>query len=729
MLKEALTPRKEKSETHARGHDVCHGNEMTLMERREAKLSWMQPYYRPHSALITAPPLRYQPMRMSAKMADIRAEETLAYGKFRSRTGGVAGKLFDNARPLQTHFDDRIQAMLQRQKDDEDIATGRNRRKRRWWHRYQDIEAKDPLKTLRFNNLHPSPISELMNTKDVVILQLTGCRLGNEAMTWVSAFMQQSFSLRRLCLQGNDITAEGCQSLHEGIRTCRTLIDIDIGLNPIEDEGCAHIVNALLENIRHSKVYRLNMSTCKLTANGGFHLARLIREFPPIEAIIVCRNTLGANAALASDVDNFENPTSDAAKLLTVARSGAALMLDELPNARGKLKLLDLTANCLTDNEVAAHCSFLESQLRQKRLQELQKRQRVTRLMELRQQIKEKRETAVWDDEKLAVARLEQRALQERQRLAQYKELEQRSKSKKVKEDEAFAAEVERHTGGLELEIEPRPLRLNVSGNHSIREGTMTRLQHHYDLSSFNTALPEFLHRPRRYDSLVAPRRDMGEEFTTREGWETDLDEHNIFTWDVEHDPYDPERDQRRRQAIADYRERERVKAAKAKPVEFNKFKLNVAGDVKSGKLKSTGISVSAGVHARVKDTFSDEDEDELGYAQAARDRERQAEYTGGDVTTTVAKTIVKRADDPIVVIDDGDDYDPTDIPENAIKVFRKRDAKTGNVTVTVEDGGRLTEKERDNLITQAAAMDDNDQNGSGSDVEEGVFRDVVYER
>eukprot|EP00656_Telonema_subtile_P054215 TRINITY_DN8042_c0_g1_i1.p1 TRINITY_DN8042_c0_g1~~TRINITY_DN8042_c0_g1_i1.p1 ORF type:complete len:254 (-),score=27.51 TRINITY_DN8042_c0_g1_i1:8-769(-) len=194
MLKEALVPQKERSETHAKDYDRCHGNEMTLMERREAKLTWMHPHYRPHSSLVSAGPLRYEPIRMSAKMADVRSEETLAYGKYRPRTGGVAGKLYDNARTLNTHFEDRIQTMLQRQKDDEDALTGKSRRKRRWWHRYQDIESNDPLKSLRFNNLKINPISELMNTKDVVNLQLTGCRLGDEAMTWVSAFLQQSYS-------------------------------------------------------------------------------------------------------------------------------------------------------------------------------------------------------------------------------------------------------------------------------------------------------------------------------------------------------------------------------------------------------------------------------------------------------------------------------------------------------------------------------------------------------
>eukprot|EP00656_Telonema_subtile_P009803 TRINITY_DN14631_c0_g1_i1.p1 TRINITY_DN14631_c0_g1~~TRINITY_DN14631_c0_g1_i1.p1 ORF type:complete len:471 (-),score=77.61 TRINITY_DN14631_c0_g1_i1:118-1530(-) len=463
------------------------------------------------------------------------------------------------------------------------------------------------------------------------------------------------------------------------------------------------------------------MSTCKLTTNGGFHLARLVREFPAIESIIVSRNTLGVNAAFSAD---FDRP--DGSSHSNVARSGAAMLLDELPNAKGKLKILDLTANSITDTEIAAHCSYLESHLRQRRLQELEKRQRVERLMELRKEIKEKRETAVWDDEKLALKRLEQRALQERQRLTQYKELEQRAKPKRLKEDEAWAADVERHTGGLELEIEPRPVRLIVSGNHSIREGTMTRLSHHYDLSSFNTALPEFLYRPRRYDNLIAPRRDMGEEFETREDWETAHDEHNIFTWENEETPHDPVDDQRRRQEIYDYRERERIKAAKAKPVEFNKFKLNVTGDGK-GTLKNAGFGVAAGVNARVKDTYSDEDEDEGGYAAAARLRAQQAEYNGGSTETVVHRKIVKQADDPVVIINDGDDYDPTDIPENAIKVFRKRD-EDGKLFIVVDDGGKLSDKEKATLERQALEMSDDD--GEDEDgAEERVFRDVVHER
>lgn len=588
---------------------IVHGNELLLFQKREAPLVFMEPYFCPNTMHLTQLRLDNVPIRMTKEMLDVRSEDMQSY----------AQRKMKDIRRMKHEFTERIKEVIERQKREELERSTKPKDRMRWWHRKTAPELRDPLKLVRFNNLTVIP-ENLLNTKDIVILNLTGCKLGDEAMSWVGAFIQQSYTIKRVNLQGNFLTHEGCQELYTGLRNTKTLMDLDLSLNNIGDDGVSVICNALVENTRSSKVYKLNVSTCNLSSSAGYNLARLIRESKTLTCLLAWRNRLGVGKG--------------------AKQSGAAMILEELRNSR--MRLVDLTANNITDRDASDHAQMYEIEARKLRLMEIEKRQSIERLEQLRNEIKEKRRSAVWDDEKVAIGRLEKEAEQLKAKIRITKDLEQRKRTYDQKKELEYRERVKLFTG-VEL-IDPKVrIRLILTGNHSIMPQTMKRLAAFYDMAK-EPDYVAFVERKRRYDNILQSRRKVGDEYTLRDP--EAYDEHNCLPWDR----FDPDEDYRRRQALLQWREEERIKEEQMRPVKFEKFKLNApeppAGLGKNAKVVA-GIGVASGVNARVRMTRAEEKPRELPKPKV---RTETNVATGPTSVTTTVETEIDPEPEVIVM-------------------------------------------------------------------------------
>lgn len=510
-----------------------HGNEKRLFERREVPLTFSTPYYS-HGRVPN------EPLRMTSEAADFRAEEMFAYGRRKMK----------EVRPFKHEYKERIKAMEDRIKAEEEANRMKPIFRVRWWHRKAQVEQRDPTKTLRFTNLTCKP-EELLNTKDVVILQLTGCMLGDEAMTWISALMQQSYTLKRVVLQGNFITAEGCKELHQGLRTTKTLLDFDISLNPIGDEGCSIICGALIENNKTSSVYKVNFSTCDLSPSSNFPLARLIRDFRPLTCLLLWRNRLG-------------NPTASSG-------SGISVIFEELRSA-SKLKLIDLTANNINDHDASSHANAREAEIRRMRALEVERRSHEIRIEKLSTEVEERKSRAVWDDEKVAIAALEKELNQEKVKLRITVDLEKKACPVVPQDELDWKARVEKFTGHTITDTKTK-MRLVLTANHSVMPQTLKRLAEFYDLSPTPDAT-SFVTMHRRYDELVVPRRELGAEYAGPRDMEV-FDEYDV--WNYGQDTRDVEKERQRHESLREWHDDNRVRRATTKGPELIKFKMSAA--------------------------------------------------------------------------------------------------------------------------------------------------------
>jgi hypothetical protein len=454
------------------------GNQRHVFEKREAPLCFMQPYYNP---IVQGPEkVPNEPHRITPALREFRGREVAEHGARRIK----------EIRRLPTEFKDRIKEVQDREKQEEAERNKSNARLR-WWHTRQSVELRDLLKVMKFNNYTFKP-ELLLNAKDVVILNLTGCSLHDEAMTWVSTFLQQNGTLRRLTLQGNHITSEGVEFLREGLRKSSSITDLDISLNPIGDNGLNTLISAFSENRRNTKIAKLNISTCNLTPSSGYHVARLIRDFKTIEVIYAWRNRLGA-------------PTNS-------ELAGVGLIFDEMAVSK-TLKHIDLSANCLSDSDVAKHATVMEQQARAARLDEIVKRNRKDKIDQLAGQIAEMKAQELWEDEKVILSGLERELVQER---AKYKEqLEDDARTKRLKTKDFEWIERVRRLTGRELADPVVKIRLVLMSNHSVSPMTVSRLSQFYDLNSKDDT-QDWIERVRRYDHMLKPRRGVGEAYEYR---------------------------------------------------------------------------------------------------------------------------------------------------------------------------------------------------------------------
>jgi hypothetical protein len=474
------------------GHVTTHGNDRDVFERRKAPLCFTQPYYSP--VISGDLKIENEPRRMTDESRGDRGKEVVLFGARRQK----------EVRRLPSEFKDKIKDAGDRIKEEE--AAGKKHQKLRWWHTRANEEQRDLLKTMKFQNTTFSP-EGLLNAKDIVVLNMTGCAVGNEAMSWVSTFLQQNHTLRRCILQGNKLTADGIMNLYPGLRATHSLTDLDVSLNPIGDEGMNHLVSAFSENLRNTKIAKINVSTCDLSPSSGYHLSRLIRDFKSMEVVLAWRNRIGC-------------PTDS-------EMAGVNLILDELC-ATTRIKLMDLSCNNLSEDIVARHATMMEQVARKKRLEDIEKHKRAGKIDVMTSEVLAMRSKELWEDEKVELLGMERELELEKKKYRE--QLDQDAKSKKMKQkDFEWRAKIKEWTGRELIDTEHK-VRLVVNGNHSITPMTRQRLAQFYDVST-QVDYNEFIDRPRKYDALIKPRRQVGDEyvFIADAGG---ADAHNVFDFE-----------------------------------------------------------------------------------------------------------------------------------------------------------------------------------------------------
>jgi Ran GTPase-activating protein (RanGAP) involved in mRNA processing and transport len=457
------------------------GNPRHIFERRPVQLSFAQPYYNP----IPVGPGKVinEPIRLTAELRADRGAEVLLHGARRAK----------EVRRLPQEDKPRIQEAVEREEVQEAERAAKQQQQVRWWQTRDVVDFRDRMKTLKFNNMTFAP-EQLLAAREVVVLNLTGCCLGDDQMSWISTFVQQNGTLRRLVLQGNKLTAAGVRNLHAGLASTRSLTDLDLSLNPVGDEGAAALLSSLGENMRHTKVRQLNLSTCGLTENCTYHLARLLREFKSVECLLLWRNSIGVST----------NATPE--------YSGIRLLFDALRGTK-TLRLLDLTCNAISEKCAADLATELERAAREVRVAAVDTKHRAARIHAMTDEIAQRKDAAMWDDEAVAVAALERELEAER---AKYRaQLEQEAKAKQLKTTASAWRERVLEATGKQL-IEPdQPPRLVLRGNSSVSPSTLRRLSAFFDVE-MEVDYGEFVRRPRMYDNVIQPRRQVGEPYEFR---------------------------------------------------------------------------------------------------------------------------------------------------------------------------------------------------------------------
>lgn len=603
-----------------------------------APLQFSEPYFRQRG--FDNERVEKEPLRFSEHMTEIRSHEMTDYGR---------RKHLDTRR-MKIEFTEKIKEIALKQKREEEEARRNKKDKRsRWWHRTRGGDKREPIKLLRYTNLKIVPESLLMS-KDVVILQLTGARLGDAAMNWVGAFVQQSYTLKRLVLQGNYITEEGVEHLTLGIRSSKSLMELDLSFNPIGDVSVELVCNALLENNKFSKLYLLNVSCCELTSNSGFQLGRLMHEFKHLQCLLAWRNQLGiANGA---------------------SISGAGFMLDELRHSP-HMRMLNLTANNITDREASDHAAALERATRRVTVANLEKHQRQRNIEKLRAEVAERKAKMVGRnmEEKMAIHRLERQADQEQQKIDMTKKLEERQRTYAEKQEIEFLVRVKRQTGS-EIEVKKPVCRVILTGN-SIGTITHRRLARYYSLDSEPDA-EGFVSATRRFDNLVIPRRKVGEPHPDTLRDENAFDEHSVLPWDTFSNP---EGDFRRRQALLEWKEEERIREEQLVLAEFSKFAVVDTSNMSPEERArlGTGFNLASGVGARVKMVRDP--------AKAAEQKE-QEEKAEAERKARIRQQYGKKADDAAVTTTVRPQYQPrrTQDPETVGMVRTKSGANAAEL-------------------------------------------------
>ena len=480
-----------------------HGNDCHMFERRQAPLCFVQPYF--HHVPLGPEKVLKVPRRMTTEMFEDRGNEALLY----------AGRRLNDCRRLQFEDKDRIKETTERDRLAREQRNARPQDSLRWWQTRAALEERDLLRTLQAQNGRFKP-ELLLNAKDIVICNLTGCKLGDEAMNWVSTFVSQNGTLRRLNLQANKITVDGVNNLYAGLRETKSLIDLDISLNPLGDDGLAALVGAFTENMRFTKIQKLNLSTCDLSPSACYHIQRLIRDFPTLEVLLLWRNRLGVVTAgdASQKTSNYGGAAGNASSGVFGSASGdylvtgLQLILDELKHNTTLLHL-DLSCNNIGELIFSQHATMKEQEARQSRLAEIDQHKKRSKIDILTTQVEEMRRTATYEDEKIVLANMEAELAGERARYRQ--ELEQeKAKAKQKKDAETQYRELMKATTGRTLIDVKRKLRIVLAGNPSVQPQTFARLKPFYDLTTV-ADYEAFVSAPRKFDNIVRSYRRPGD--------------------------------------------------------------------------------------------------------------------------------------------------------------------------------------------------------------------------
>ncbi|XP_048509429.1 dynein regulatory complex subunit 5 [Athalia rosae] len=162
--------------------------------------------------------------------------------------------------------------------------------------------------SLTRSNLDSHRVAALLHgmavNNTVVEMDLSHCKLGDAGAQAIGEYLTMNKRLRILHLANNYIGASGVQGIVYGLlqESATPLRSLNLRLNPITDEGGAHICALLL---RHQTLENLNVSGCSLTTEGGINMAECIAsgylKLPSFN-LDLSNNELGAIAGEAFEV-------------------------------------------------------------------------------------------------------------------------------------------------------------------------------------------------------------------------------------------------------------------------------------------------------------------------------------------------------------------------------------------------------------------------------------------
>jgi len=118
-----------------------------------------------------------------------------------------------------------------------------------------------------------------------------------EPLQWA---LRRNLGLRSLILRNNQITAEGCRLVCQGLtHSSANLEKLDISHNHIKDKGLEAICETLLSQ---SSLRELHVESCGLTSDGCSRLMDALNENKSLHSLYISNNILG-DAACSSIAD------------------------------------------------------------------------------------------------------------------------------------------------------------------------------------------------------------------------------------------------------------------------------------------------------------------------------------------------------------------------------------------------------------------------------------------
>ncbi|XP_048011232.1 NACHT, LRR and PYD domains-containing protein 3-like isoform X1 [Megalobrama amblycephala] len=214
--------------------------------------------------------------------------------------------------------------------------------------------------------------SALRSNSHLRELDLSENKLGDGGLMFLSDGLKDPHcKLEKLMLNKSGVTAEGCAALASALRSNSHLRELDLTENKIGDGGLTLLSDGLKDP--HCKLEKLTLWNCNITDEGCAALASALRSNSHLRELDLTENKLGCRG-LTLLSDGLKDPHSKLEKLKLydcgiTAEGGAALATTLRSNSH--LRELDLTWNkigggglILLSDGLDPHCKLEKLMLR-----------------------------------------------------------------------------------------------------------------------------------------------------------------------------------------------------------------------------------------------------------------------------------------------------------------------------------------------------------------------------
>nr|XP_048710371.1 NACHT, LRR and PYD domains-containing protein 3-like isoform X1 [Caretta caretta] len=230
---------------------------------------------------------------------------------------------------------------------------------------------KDPnckLKKLKLTNGHLTnacyrDLSSALSTKQTLTeLDLSMNNLGDSGVRLLCEGLNHpTCKLQRLGLSNCHLTAVCGGDLSSLLSTKPTLTELDIGENNLGDSG----VQLLCEGLKHphSKLQKLRLMNCGLTASSCGNLSSVLRAKPTLTELDLVLNNLGEAGGMKLLCEGLKHPDCKLQKLRLMGCQLTAACCEDLSSVLSinqTLTELELRGNLLRDSGVQLLCEGLK---------------------------------------------------------------------------------------------------------------------------------------------------------------------------------------------------------------------------------------------------------------------------------------------------------------------------------------------------------------------------------